>query len=181
MFNEGSDLKTGLINVAKGYEFIIKNKNEKKIKTTDSIDLIPSSQVAKRMTQGQKWSRILEYMRRNPQALMQVIPSPRPGENPKEVNLPNFGAMNDNITNTSKPSVPAIAGHPAQSIHKIQSEKEHSMGESSYYSKQTAKSRKRRSNKNSMRMVVIKPVPVPKSEYRSSKKFKLKGNYLNYV
>ena len=174
MFNEGSELKTGLINVAKGYEYIIKNKKETKVKTTDSIDLIPSNQVAKRMTQGQKWSRILEYMRKNPQALMQAIPSPRPGEKPKELALPNFGPISDNLSNCSKPSVPAIGA--TQPKMKPQSEKEHSMGGSSHFSKRTSRSGKRRSNKNSVKMVMMKPVPVPQSNNSSSKKYKFRGN-----
>ena len=105
LFSEGTELKSGLIDVTKAYDLMKKTKssydknrrdfsslnlkNDKKRKINnqsridpsgDSIDLVPSNEFENTSSQGHKWSKILEYMKKNPKVLMDAIPSPKPEE-----------------------------------------------------------------------------------------------------
>ena len=100
LYHEGSELKNSLIDVSKAYELMNKmqdtrdknrkefsniksntNKVKEKVEPNgDSIDLVPSNFYQNTSSQGHKWSKILEYMKRNPKVLMDAIPSPRPEE-----------------------------------------------------------------------------------------------------
>ena len=85
------------------------NKSDNNPYTRDSIDLIPSKQGGRRDSQGRKWSRILEYMRKNPKVLMKAIPSPRAEEKIKEaLSPPKYIALNERIKKVGKTGIPPI-------------------------------------------------------------------------
>ena len=95
-------------------------------------------------------------MRRNPKALMEVIPSPRPVEKIKAALGPRLTSMKNQLRNEIEPVMPPLhisRGKPRKF------EKDHSQS-GSQYSRHTTQSMKRRRNPNSTKMVVIKPVPI---------------------
>lgn len=192
-------MQSSLIDVSKAYEYInqIKQNNgsngkqlnsedrndynptyvTNKASNMDSIDIVPSNQIVKRQSQGQKWSRILEYMRRNPKALMEAIPSPRPEDKLKDFQIPSFNALKEHLNNLSGPSMPAVGGLAGFHRMKTDSDGGHSCA-SSHFSKNTNKSKRRKSDRNSTRMVVMKPVPISQANGSASKKFRLEGMHI---
>lgn len=193
LFNEGSELKHSLIDVTKAYDYMNKieegndpnkrpftntdlynRKNiSKGLNNPDSIDMLQSNQIVRKQSQGQKWSKILEYMRRNPKVLMQAIPSPRPEDKIKEaLGPPNFKSLNENLKKLTKQGIPSIIA-PGYHRQRSETEKDQSVA-SSHISKHTSKSLKGRPNQNSTKMVVMKPVPFAEKG-SSIKKFRIEG------
>jgi hypothetical protein len=198
MFNEGSELKHSLIDISKAYDYVntVKESNNpvkkpavnadlyisKNVVTreynADSIDMVPSNQIVKRQSQGQKWSRILEYMKRNPKVLMESIPSPRAGEKMKEILAPpSSKSINENFNKKlGKQKMPSFA---ASGLHRRRSETEKDQSvASSHISKHTSKSMLGRHNQNVNKMVVMKPVPFA-SKGSSIKKFRFEGKIVS--
>jgi len=142
MFNEGNDLKSGLIDITKAYDYMnqmedlrkhpnkkilnsdLPKDNQAKKPPRDSIDLVPSNQIVQRTSQGQKWSRILEYMKKNPSALMQAIPSPRQNEKMKDPPLANFNSLKEQLNNIPKPLNKKEAATRRHNIFNTEPEKE---------------------------------------------------------
>lgn len=150
LFNEGSELKSSLIDVTKAYDLVkktgsfydknrrdfsdlnIKNESKRKIKNQskvdpngDSIDLVPSNQYENTSSKGHKWSKILEYMKMNPKVLMDAIPSPKPEEKLSKIQNENFDNLKEKLNNIAKgfPTVGSLAGYNRM---KTDSEKEQS-------------------------------------------------------
>lgn len=201
LFNEGSELKHSLIDVTKAYDYMNKieegndpnkrpftntdlynRKNiSKGLNNPDSIDMVPSNQIVKRQSQGQKWSKILEYMRRNPKVLMQAIPSPRPEHKIKEaLGPPKFKSMNENLKKLTKQGIPSLIT-PGFHRQTSETEKDRSVA-SSHISRHTSKSMKGRPNQNSTKMVVMKPVSFAQKG-SDIKKFRIesKNVFNNYL
>ena len=187
MFHKGSELKNGLIDVSKAYDYINKYEDDKdsshyynnkfqKNKEKDGLDMVASNQIVVQQT-GRKWSKILEYMKKNPKALMEVIPSPRPGKIREALAPLKYTSLEERMKKVVKPGMPPLKPKTKQKMS--QSEKEGSVV-SSHYSKHTAKSMKRRTNPNSTKMVVMKPVPIHQRHGSSMKKFRLKGNIQSF-
>lgn len=181
MFSQGDNLKHSLIDVTKAYDYVNQHKEDPKkqlnndlhtynktgaidTRVVDSIDIVPSNQVALRTNQKQKWSKILEYMRKNPKALMEAIPSPRGGEKLKDFPVPNFNMLKEQLSKLPTTAMPPLP------------RKEHSEVCKSVTSQgnRTNKSMKRKERKSN-RMVVLKPVPIPVHD-SNKKRFRFEGN-----
>ena len=102
LFNEGNELKSNMINVSKAYDYLSQIKgftnknrnnqlalghsNENRLSFnnssrrnlgSESAEIVPYRHTESTSTQGHKWSKILEYLNKNPIVLMNAIPSPR--------------------------------------------------------------------------------------------------------
>lgn len=193
VFNEGSNLKNGLIDVSKAYDYVNKigrgdNHNRKSsLKSSalmdgdhqdynwDSIDLIPSNQWVEVKTSGKKWSKILEYMKRNPKALMEAIPSSKPNDKLRiAIVPPKYASLKDQLNKIVKPGIPPLHNNWNKSRRKINQSENYRSHAGSQYSIHLTKNMKRKSNQNSAKMVVLKPVPVIQGN--SKKNYKFKGN-----
>ena len=134
IFNEGNELKHSLIDVTRAYDYMNKmkeignNPNRQGLLNSDliannaykrdvhgengdSIDLVPSNQLVKRSNPTKKWSKILQYMEKNPQVLMEAIPSPRDNDTRPQLKLgQNFKSITNKFKQMEKEITQPMGG-----------------------------------------------------------------------